>query len=418
VSTIRFLVALLIVTQTGLAADNWPQFRGPTGDGQTGAKHLPLIWSESKNVKWQTKIHGKGWSSPVVWEEQVWLTTATEDGKQMFVVCVDRDIGNIIHDILVFENAAPEDTKRFNSFASPTPVIEEGRVYVHFGSYGTACLDTDSGTTIWSRRDLECNHWRGPGSSPIIDGDLLFVAFDGYDKQYVVALNKHHGKTAWLKDRSIDYDTNNGDLKKAFSTCTVVDYEGRRQLIAPAAVGTVSYDVATGNELWQVRHGGMNAAVRPLFSDGLVFIAPGSTKKLHAVRVDGIGDVTETSIKWTHAKSGPMRPSPVLVNGMLFTISDDGVATCLQAKTGEVIWQKRVGGNFRASPIHGAGRIYFSSMEGKTTVIEASAEYKVLAENQLGDEYQASPAEAGGAIFLRSSNTLYRIEENERNSKP
>jgi len=393
------------------AAENWPQFRGPTGDGQTGAKKLPLHWSESQNVKWKTKIHDKGWSSPVVWGEQIWLTTATVDGKRMFAVCIDRETGDIVHDILVFENAAPEDTKRFNSYASPTPVIEEGRVYVHFGSYGSACLDTNLGETIWTRRDLECNHWRGPGSSPIIDGDLLFVAFDGHDKQYVVALNKHDGKTVWQKDRSIDYDTDNGDLKKAFSTCTVVDYRGRRQLIAPAAVGTVSYDVANGNELWQVRHGGMNAAARPLFRDGLVYIAPGSTKKLHAVRVDGSGDVSKTHLEWTVAKSGPKRPSPLLVNDMLFMISDEGVATCLKAQTGEVVWQERVGGNFRASPIHGAGRIYFCSMEGKTTVIAASTEYQVLAENQLGDGWQASPAEVEGALFLRSSNMLYCVDD-------
>ncbi len=393
------------------AADNWPQFRGPTGDGHAGEANLPLQWSESDNVKWKVPVHDKGWSSPVVWSDQIWLTTATEEGHKLFAVCFDRKNGKVIHDLLLFEIAEPKNTRRFNSFASPTPVIEEGRIYVHFGSYGCACIDTKTGKTIWSKQDVECDHWRGPGSSPIIDGDIMFTAYDGHDHQFVVGRNKNTGEIVWKKDRTIDYRTDNGDLKKAFSTCIVIDFDGRRQLIAPSAVATIAYDPATGDELWTLRHGGMNVACKPLFGNGLVYIAPGSTKTLLAVRPDGNGDVTESHLAWQVRKSAPKRPSPLLIGELLYMISDDGVASCLEAKTGEVVWQKRVGGGeFRASPILADGRIYFFNLDGDSPVIQGGSEFKLLAENKLDNGFYASPAVVGNSLILRSTEHLYCIE--------
>ena len=366
-------------------------------------------------MKWRVDIHGKGWSSPVIWKEQIWLTTATEDGKQMYAICVDRETGRIVHDILVFENEQPRFCHPTNSYASPTPIVEEGRVYVHFGSYGTACFDTATAERLWERRDLPCDHWRGPGASPILYNGRLYVAFDGYDLQYVVALDKQTGATVWRKDRDIDYGSDDGDLKKAYCTCQVITHHGRTQLISPSAAQTIAYDPDTGAELWRVRHGGMNTATRPLYAHGLVFITVGDAvgaikPTLLAVRPEGTGDITAEGIAWKMDMTAPKRPSPLVVDDLLFTINDDGVAMCLEAATGEVVWRKRIAGNYRASPIYAAGRIYLANLEGDVTVIAADRQFQQLASNHLEHGFQASPAVQGNSLFLRSTQRLYCIQ--------
>ena len=262
--------ALLALVGAVAAEDRWTEFRGPSGTGHSGSTGLPREWSETKNVAWKTRIHGRGWSSPVVLGKQVWLTTATPEGHELSVLALDRDDGRVLFDVKVFQVARPEDTRQYNSFASPTPVIEEGRVYVHFGSYGTAALDTRTGKVLWERRDLPCNHWRGPGSSPILHGGLLIVHFDGYDVQYAVALDKKTGRTVWRADRTHDFGTDDGDQKKGYATPVVIEASGRSQLISPAAKAVLSLDPLTGRELWRVRHPQHSAAARPLFAHGLV----------------------------------------------------------------------------------------------------------------------------------------------------
>ncbi len=403
-------------------AESWAEFRGSHGDGMARAgSHPPLRWSEGENIRWRVDIHGKGWSSPVVWNDQIWMTTATDDGKQMFAVCVDRPTGRIVHDILVFENENPRFCHPTNSFASPTPVVTDGRIYVHFGSYGTACLDTLTGARLWERRDLPCDHWRGPGASPILDDGRLYIAFDGYDLQYVVALDATTGDTVWKKDRNIDYGSDDGDLKKAYCTCQVITHNGRHQLISPSAAETISYDPQTGEELWRVRHGGMNTATRPLYADGLVFITVGDAvagikPTLLAVRPEGTGDITAEAIAWTNDKTPPKRSSPLVVDDLLFTISDDGVAMCLEATTGEIVWRSRIAGNYRTSPVYAAGRIYFANLEGDVNVIAADRDFQLLASNHLEHGFQASPAIVGNAIYLRSTKRLYCIESTEDGS--
>jgi outer membrane protein assembly factor BamB len=244
----------------------------------------------------------------------------------------------------------------------------------------------------------------------------LFVPFDGYDLQYVVALDACTGDTLWRRDRAIDYGSDDGDLKKAYSTCQVVTHAGRTQLICPSAMETIAYDPATGAELWRVRHGGMNAATRPLFGLGLVFLTVGDAvadvrPTLLAVRPEGNGDITAGAVAWKSDKTPPKRPSPLLVDDLLFTINDDGVAMCLEAQTGEVIWRQRIAGNFRASPIYADGRLYFTNLEGVTTVIAAARQFESLAENALEHGCQASLAVQGDAIFLRSTARLYCIEQ-------
>jgi outer membrane protein assembly factor BamB len=397
------------------AADSWTEFRGSQGDGWARESDPPIDWSETKNIKWKTGIHGKGWSSPVIWGRQIWLTTATEDGKQMYAMAVDRETGAVIHDLLVLENENPQFCHATNSYASPTPVVEEGRVYVHFGSYGTACYDTASGEQLWQRRDLPCDHWRGPGSSPILYDGRLYVALDGYDLQYVVALDKETGATVWKKDRDIDYGTDDGDLKKAYCTCHVITHQGRTQLISPSAVATIAYDPETGDELWRVRHGGMNTATRPVYAQGLVFItigdsAAGIKSALLAVRPDGTGDITADGIAWSLDTTPPKRPSPLAVDDLLFTVNDDGVAMCLEATTGDVVWRKRLPGNYRASPIYADGRIYLANLEGQTTVIAAERKYRELATNSLDNGCQASPAVHNDSLVLRTVKHLYCIQ--------
>ncbi len=410
----RAIVALttMFVMATGtLAGENWPNFHGPTNDNHSDAKDLPLTWSETENVVWKTPIHDSGWSSPVVWENQIWLTTATDDGKKSFVLCVDRETGRIGRDIKLFENEKPEDTRKFNSFASPTPVIEAGRVFVHFGSYGTACLDTKTGEPLWSRRDLPCLHWRGPGSSPIVFENLLILHFDGYDHQYVVALDKTTGKTIWKKDRNVDYGTADGDIMKAYSTPIVIEAAGRLQLISPTSKAALALDPRTGEELWRVRYPGFSTAARPMFGQGLVFINTGNPPEIIAVRPDGAGDVTDSHVVWHAKKSIPSIPSSLLIGDAIYSMDNNGVATCLEAKTGTVLWSQRVGGNFYASPIFVDGRIYASGLDGKTTVFAPEREYHELGVNQLADGFRASPAVAGRALFLRTEKNLYRIEK-------
>ena len=409
------VVLVILSTSVASAGQNWPQFRGPGGQGHSDATGLPLTWSETENVRWKTPIHDRGWSSPVVWEDQVWMTTATEDGKRMFAVCVDRDSGKILYDLKVFDVAEPEEIHAFNSYASPTPVIESGRVYVHFGTYGTKCLDTATGKTVWVRRDLHCDHYRGPGSSPIIFGDLLILQFDGFDVQYVVALDKQTGRTVWKTDRSTEFGDTDGDYRKAFSTPLVVTVDGRLQMISPSSKAVMGYVPSTGEELWKVRLVGFSSVSRPLFGRGLTFITTGfGGPQLWAVRPDGRGIVTDTHVAWKLTKSVPSKPSLLLVDELIYMVDDRGVASCLEADSGTNVWRKRIGGDYSASPICADGRIYFFSQQGASTVISPGRQYKVLAVNKLDDGFMASPAVVGKAILLRTETHLYRIERGAR----
>ncbi len=406
------------------ADENWPQFRGPTGQGLSTARGLPLTWSETEHVRWKTAIRGKAWSSPVIWGDQVWLTTATEDGRELFALALDRESGRMLHDLKLFEVAEPQYADKFNSYGSPTPVIEEGRVYVTFGSPGTACLDTKTGRVLWTRRDLECNHWRGAGSSPTLWGRLLILHFDGADRQYVVALDKRDGRTVWQTNRSVDFrdltpegkPTRDGDFRKAFSSPLVIEHEGRPLLLSVGSKATYAYEPASGAEIWRVEdHRFHSGTVRPVVGHGRVFTATGLAKgELWAVRLGGTGVVTDSHVAWKVARNVPNRPSPLLVGDLLFMVhQDSGVVTCLEALTGREVWTERLPGtgNHSASPIHAEGRLYFFNERGHGLVLEAGRQFKVLAENKLADGMMASPAAAGKALFLRTRTHLYRIEQ-------
>jgi hypothetical protein len=424
------LFVFLSITLVAISADNWPEFRGPHGDGHADATKLPLTWSETENIRWKTPIHDKGWSSPVIWGNQIWLTTATEAGDKFYAVAIGRDTGKIIHDLLLFETrlaprkdkkapptvAAPyEEWAFYNTYASPTPVIEEGRVYVHFGSSGTACLDTASGKVLWKRTDLACNHHRGAGSSPIMHGDLLYLTFDGFDVQYLVALNKKNGETVWKRDRGFHPETTNGDYRKAYSTPMIVKVKDRELLVSPSAGATAAYDPKTGDEVWRVMHGGMNASLRPLFGHGKLFTTSSDGgMQLVAVRADGEGNVTKTHVDWNYNKGAPNRSSFLLVGENLLMVNSGGIAACVSAKDGKELNKVRLdckAAKFWASPILSEGKWYNFDDEGGGYVLSADEKLTVLATNKLAAGCRASPAAVGNALYVRTLTHLYRIEE-------
>ncbi len=410
-------VAIPILATSTLAVpscgqtESWLDYRGPDRNGFLPDADVPLEWSEQKNVAWKTAIRGEGWSSPLVHEGRIWLTTATEKGRNLHVVAVSFQNGEVLHDRIVFTNERPEPKNKLNSYASPSPAVEDGRVYVHFGTYGTACLDASSGETLWERRDIHCDHMEGPGSSPVIVDDALVFHMDGGDVQYVIALDKRTGETRWRTPRSTDFNGVQPDLRKAYSTPIVVPVDGQEWLISSGARCTMAYDPETGAELWRVRHPGFSMASRPLTDGETVYLTTGFMRgELHAVRLGGEGDVTDTAPIWQWQRNVPRMPSPILADGRIYMVDDGGRGTCLDAATGKPIWRQRIGGEHSASPIAIGDRIYFFDREGRTVVLARGDEFEKLGTNRLNSGFMASPAVVGNAFVLRTKTHLYRIQ--------
>jgi outer membrane protein assembly factor BamB len=416
-------LALFVIVSAGplLGVEHWTSYRGPTGQGRADDANLPLEWSEGKNITWKIPLDGKAWSSPVIWGERIFLTNAPPDGSSLSIVCIDKRDGKILYKKHLLTVPLPQYCHPFNSYASPSPVVEEGRVYVSFGSTYNACLDSTTGDAVWERTDFICNHFRGPGSSMLIANDQLFLHFDGSDHQFVVALDKHTGKTLWRTERTVDYDDINpktgkpdreGDWRKAFSTPVIMDVDGRPILISLGSMALYGYAADSGKELWRVEFvGSHSGACRPVLGNGIIFAPMGSREELWAVRPDGRGVVTDTHVLWKQKRAVPRRPSLLLLGDLLFMVNDAGVAACVEADTGKEVWRKRIGGEFSASPIYANGRIYCFDQEGTATILKADRNYEVLATNRLDQGLMASPAVSGDALFLRSRTHLYRIEE-------
>lgn len=421
------LLTLLRLPAPPAFAD-WPDFRGPTADGHahsgTNAAAMPLTWSETNHVIWKTPLPPRGWSSPVSLGNQIWLTTASLDGHDFFAFCVAADSGKILFQQRLFHCATPEPLgNNLNCYASPSPTLAPGRAYLHFGSYGTACLDTASFQVLWQRDDLPCRHYRGPGSSPVLFNDLLILTMDGVDVQYLVALDRRTGRTVWKTDRTAEWNDlgpdgkpqAEGDLRKAYSTPLIIPVNGRPQMLSVGAKAAYGYDPQTGRELWKIRHGDFSAAARPLAAGDIAYFCTGGSKGgLLAVRTTGSGDVTATNLIWRNPRSTPRMPSPLLVDGLLFMVNDGGIGSCVDATTGEQLWQERLGGEYAASPIYASGRIYFFNQTGTSLVLKAARTYQPLATNQLADGFMASPAVDGAAFILRTKTHLYRIAETTR----
>ena len=422
------LIILLIPFPASRAQAPWPQFRGPWGNGLatlsgTEPLGLPIRWSEKENIRWKTPIPYRGWSTPVVMDGQVWLTTATLDGHDFFVLCVDRDSGQIRVQEKLFHADHPEPLGNpLNCYASPSPVVEPGRVYVHFGSYGTAALNTKTGEVLWKRSDLPCRHYRGPGSSLLLFENLLILTMDGVDIQYLVALDKETGRTVWKTDRTTQWDDLNadgkpkdeGDLRKAYSTPLVATVGGNTQVLSVGAKALYGYDPMSGRELWKIPTPAFSGAASPVYGQGIAYMITGFGKtELLAIRLDSRADVTDANIAWRTARMVPQTPSPVLVDDLFFMINDAGVVTCLEADSGKQVWRERLEGDFAASLLYADGHVYCFSREGVATVLKAARNYEVVATNVLDSGFMASPAVSGRTLFLRTKESLYRIESSQ-----
>jgi outer membrane protein assembly factor BamB len=394
-------------------ADHWPEFRGPTGDGHAHPSAMPPIeFGETKNRLWKVPFAGKAWSSPVVAGNQLWYTTATELGTEYSAVCLDRMTGKELRNLTLFKQDAPTDIRQYNTYASPTPAIADGKLFAHFGTHGTACVDLATGDVAWERKDIRVDHFRGPASSPIFFEGKLYLLFDGFDRQFVTCLNATTGKTIWEVDRNLPYknsgnEKRDNDFKKGFATAHVVTVDGTPQLVAPAAMGTVAYDPATGKELWRVITDGMNQASRPFLAGGLVFVTAGHSSTLFAITPTGSGDVTKTHVAYAKAKIAPTRPSPIAVGDDLYFVNDTGVLMSLDLKSGKEKWKESLGEKFSSSPIFAGGHLYFASESGTVFVVKPGAIYDLVAKAKLDAPIRASPAAVGRELYLRTYTHLY-----------
>ncbi len=414
------MIALLVGVHVARAED-WPEFRGPNAQGIYAARALPLSWSKTEGVKWRTELPGSGWSSPVVVGQMIYLTaaiptdgSAAEAGAKqdldLVLLRVDATSGKLLttHKVLKQLGAAAPGIHQKNSHASPTPIVEGGRLYLHFGHQGTACTDME-GKVIWSTQELAYPPVHGNGGSPVVVGELLIFSRDGGDISRVTALNKLTGKVVWERERDVEVD-------KKFSFCTplVLDVAGRKQLILPGSNVVQSLVPETGEEVWRVTYDGYSVIPRPIYAGGLVFVCTGYNRpSMLAIDPTGSGDVTATHLKWKSDTNVPHTPSLLARDGMIFMINDKGIASGVDWATGKEIWKERIGGNFSASPLLVGDRMYMLSEEGDATILQIGPQAKELAKNKLGERCLASPAIVGDDLLIRSATALYRISGSE-----
>jgi outer membrane protein assembly factor BamB len=398
------LTAALLLMQAAVHAADWPQFRGPGGQGHSTETGLPIEWSESKNIAWKVAVPGRGWSSPVIAGGRVWLTTAVsvQRDTSLRLMAFETDTGKQALDLEVFRIRGTDLLNAKNSHASPTPIVDADRVYVHFGAQGTAAVSR-TGTVLWKTR-LEYESQHGNGGSPELAGDLLIVNCDGFDQAYVAALDKMTGKIRWRRDRR-------EPRSQAYSTPLAIRVGEREQIVSVGAFNASAYEPQNGNEIWRVSYPeGYSNVPRPVYGAGLVFIATGFNQPtLLAVRPDGTGDVTRSHVAWRMTRGAPLTPSPIVVNDALYVVSDNGIASCVDARTGEVRWQARFGHAFSASPVFADGRLYFLDEDGRTTVIRPGTNATPLAVNALDGGTLASMAVSDRSFFIRTATHLYRI---------
>ncbi len=409
------LTGVLIGITGSVCAENWPQFRGPDHQGHSTETRLPLKWGVTENVAWKTAIAGEAWSSPIVWGERVFLTTATGNGTSCRVLALDRQTGKLLWDQEVFQQI-PRLKESRNSYATPTPATDGERVYACFGDGSFAALNF-AGQIVWTNRACPFYGKHGLGSSPILYHGLLIMARDGssdgedkklgwqtpWDQSYVVALEAKTGQERWKGRRGLS--------RIAHGVPCIWEHAGQAQVISEAGDVVQGFDVQTGERLWSSEVIGEGKVPSTVIGEDLVFTAGGwgGKETIKAFKLGGQGDLKETNLVWQQKKGMPKVPSMIYVKPHLFALTDGGVAECLKADTGELVWQERVGGNFSASPVAAEGRLYFLGDNGETTVVEAGPEFKVLARNPLGENAQASPAISQGQMFIRTEKNLFCI---------
>ena len=399
---------------------NWTHFRGSKLDGISTETKTPLVWADP-NIRWKTEIHGRGHSSPVVYDNQIWVTTATMDGKELYAVCTDFTTGKILFDIKVFTVDDPISKHGINTYASPTPCIENGFVYVNFGSMGTACIKTSDGTVVWKRTDLKCNHVQGPGSSPVIYKNLLILHYEGTDVRYIVALDKATGKQVWRTERPDEpYKALASIGKKSYVTPLIVNVKGKDLLISNGSAVCCAYDPLTGNEIWRVIGGAESTVPMPIYENGKVFFYTGSVNNpdggtytdLFAVNPDGKGDITATNVIWKKRddQSHTQILTPVIRDGLIYTVISRNILMCIDAATGKEIWSERLKADHNASPIFAGGNIWFFSIKGDVLAVKAGRNYNVITQFQMDSGIWATPAFIRNSVILRTEKYLCRID--------
>ena len=400
---------LLLTSVALLSASDWPQFRGPDGQGHAAVDRLPTRWGES-NIVWSQEIPGAGWSSPVIFQQRIYLTTAVQassGGKvSLRALCLDSHSGKVVWDKEIL-SVNPFKGHQKNSHASPTSIVDQDRIYVHFGQYGTAALDRN-GKVLWRQTSLKYSPLHGNGGSPALVGNALIFSCDGVGDPFVAALDKASGKVLWKTMRDTD-----ASRTFSFSTPLAISVNGKTQVISPTSSAVMSYDPANGKEIWRVHYPeGYSVVPRPVFGHGLVYMSSAFDRPVfYAIRPDGKGDVTESAIAWSINKGAPNTPSPLLIGDEIYFISDAGIMTCADAKTGKVHWQERIGGNYSASPAFADGKIYVQNEEGVGTVLKPGKIFEVIAKNDLKERSLASYAFDDGVIYIRTAKRLLRIQE-------
>jgi outer membrane protein assembly factor BamB len=404
------IVALILLSLVITHGEDWPEFRGATGQGHSSERNLPTEWSTSKNVEWKKEIPGKAWSSPVVHGGRVYLSTSVESGSDysLRALCLDAKSGAILWnaEAIKSEKGSAPGIHNKNSHASPTPLVANERLYVHFGHQGTACLDLN-GQVLWRNTNLKYSPVHGNGGSPALVDDALVFNCDGGADPFVAALNKNTGELLWKVPRRTD-----ADKTFSFSTPLIITVDGKKQVISPGSNMVCALDPRTGEEIWRVKYNGYSIVPRPVYSNGLLYIATGFDRPtVIAIRPDGVGDVTNTKVVWTVNRGAPNTPSLLVIDSELYMVSDGGIATCVDAKTGAIHWQERVGGNYSASPVFADGKIYLQNEQGTGVVLKAGKTFEKLASNPLEERALASYAIADEALFIRTEQHLYRIQK-------
>jgi outer membrane protein assembly factor BamB len=415
-----FSVALLFASKQTISQDNnWTHFRGNNLNGTAATQNITLKFDDS-SIKWKTKIHDSGYSSPVVYNNQIWVTTAKPDGKELYAVCINFQTGEIIYDIKVFTPDEVEGKHSLNTYASPTPCIEKGFVYVHYGSMGTACINTSNGSIVWKRTDFKCKHVQGPASSAVIYKNLLILHFEGTDVRYIVALDKSDGKLIWRSDRPVEpYEQLAKIGRKAYITPVIINVKGRDMLISNGSAICIAYDPNSGKEIWRVVDGGESTISMPFTENGIVFwyagyMVSGDGSKfteLLAVNPDGNGDITATNVLWKKRdeQSQNQLLTPVIKDGLIYTVNTRNSLMCIDAATGKEIWSRHVTSNYNASPIYADENIWFFSVKGEVLIIKAGRKYDVVAQNQMDSGIWATPAILRSSVIMRTQKYLYRI---------
>jgi outer membrane protein assembly factor BamB len=417
------LIFLLTVFPVIVFAQNqnrssWTHFRGSKMDGHAQVKTAPLQWSDSTNIVWKAPVKGLGWSSPVVFGNQVWLTSAAEDGKEFYTLCYDLNTGKLLNEKTIFTSAEPQRIHNTNSYATPTPCIEDGFVYVHYGTFGTACINTTSFEVVWKREDMLCQHMQGPASSPILHKNLLIVHLEGTEDPYVAALDKKTGVTIWKSIRPKEiYDKLEPVYRKSYQTPIVIEAGGRELLISNSSFMCFAHDVNTGEVIWTMEYGYDSTVSQPLYWNGLVFVNSGWIfidnkpyfTRQYAIDPTGKGDVTKTHVKWMYEDEVPQIPTPVIVDGKMYMVHDRGIASCIDAKTAKLIWKHELKGNFNSSPVYAAGNIYFFNVKGDCTIVKPGDTFEMVAQNFIGETIKAVPVFVDNGMVLKTDKNLYLI---------